>query len=360
MIVRVFLIALTALLARVPASAAQDTERSAVISHVIDDVIVGGYNALAEAAGKQERAVSALCAAPAPALLDAARAAFNDTVRAWSRIELFRFGPARTDNRFERIFYWPDRKGIGLRQVQALLAGKDEAVTSLEALQQKSVAVQGLPALEFVLFGTGSGELLEKGNYRCQFADAVADAIRGTAGELLAGRRDKSGHAALLRNPGTDNPLYKSEAEVLQALIQAALEQLQIIGEIKIAPAIGDAPEDARPKRAPFWRSGDTITALRSNIAGVLALFDGHLNVLLGEDPASISSGLSFELAQADSTLAGLEQSGLSWEKIASDPETHGKLDYALIPLHGAKEVVAERYPEALGLVLGFNSLDGD
>ena len=55
------------------------------------------------------------------------------------------------DNRFERILYYPDRKGLGLRQVQALLAEQDASVLAVGALEGKSVAVQGLGALEFVL-----------------------------------------------------------------------------------------------------------------------------------------------------------------------------------------------------------------
>ena len=359
MIFRTILAIAIALAAMVSLSRA-DEDRAGVISQTIDEVIVAGYSALQERAKDQERAISALCSAPSPALLETARAAFNETVRSWSRVEMFRFGPARTDYRFERMFYWPDRKGRGLQQVQAILAEKDETATSLETLQQKSVAVQGLTSLEFALFGTGSEELLEAGGYRCRYADAVAQAIHEVSGEFVSAWQSAGGHAALMRDPGGHNPLYKTEAEVLQALIQAAREQLEIVGDIKIKTAIGETPDDAHSKRAPFWRSGDTIASLRANIAGVQALFTGHLDLLLGDDPASIANGLAFELSQADAALASLEQLNRSWEDLVSDPETHGKLVYALIPLHGAKETVSERYPEALGLVLGFNSLDGD
>jgi predicted lipoprotein len=38
----------------------------------------------------------------------------------------------------------------------------------------------------------------------------------------------------------------------------------------------------------------------------------------------------------------------------------HQKLAYALIPLGGAIVILEERMPTALGLIAGFNALDGD
>ncbi len=71
-------------------------------------------------------------------------------------------GPAREDNRFERLFFWPDRRGRGLRQVQGILAEEDETATDPATLYQKSVAVQGLLALDFVLSGEGNETLVER------------------------------------------------------------------------------------------------------------------------------------------------------------------------------------------------------
>src|SRR5690554_5247554 len=86
-----------------------------VVDQLIDRVIVPGYEALDDAAADAEAATGALCAAPGTDSLARARDAFGALAVAWSGVEMFRIGPAREDNRYERIFFWPDRKGVGLR-----------------------------------------------------------------------------------------------------------------------------------------------------------------------------------------------------------------------------------------------------
>ena len=87
--------------------------------------------------------------------------------------------------------FWPDRKGIALRQVQAILAKQDATATDPATLKTKSVAVQGLGALEYVLFGTGAEALaLPEGDFRCDYGNAITSAVSDVAapsGSLPAG-----------------------------------------------------------------------------------------------------------------------------------------------------------------------------
>ncbi|MEM6666193.1 MAG: imelysin family protein [Pseudomonadota bacterium] len=96
------------------------------VENALDRVIIPNYATFMGAPEAMERPVRGLCEAPSLSALDNARAAFAKTVLTWSRVEMFRFGPAHENNRFEKLFYWPDRKGRGLRQVQAILAEQNE------------------------------------------------------------------------------------------------------------------------------------------------------------------------------------------------------------------------------------------
>src|SRR5262245_31544549 len=138
------------------ASAAHaETDHSAIARAALTEVIRPGYAALAEESAALGKKVGALCEAPSSASLDASRKAFASAVAAWSKVEILRFGPIVADHRYERLFFWPDPKGLGDRQIRDALVKHDESVTKPETLAGKSVALQGLPALEYLLYDDG-------------------------------------------------------------------------------------------------------------------------------------------------------------------------------------------------------------
>ena len=331
------------------------------VDRTLETVILPAHAAFLDAAATQREAMAALCETPDEAHLGEAGARFGDLVSAFSRIEMFRFGPARTDNRFERLFFWPDRRSRGLRQVEGLIAEEDETARDVTSLRGKSVAVQGLLALDYVLAGNGSSGLIDgSADYRCRYGLAISGAILETAREVEAGWTADDGYAALMRAPGPENPVYRTHAEVIEDLLQAASEQIQILHDLKLVAVTGDAPGAAKPKRAPFWRSGLTLPSMIGNIDGVLAVHDEGLAPLLPAEHARFAQSLDFELTQARGALVRLADDSRAWIDLVADPEAHGALAYAALPLGGALSVLGDRYPPALGLTLGFNSLDGD
>jgi len=336
-----------------------------VVDRAIDVVILPGYRALAERAAEEATRTRDLCWQADAERLAAARDGFAELVLAWSRVEFIRFGPARDQNRYERLFFWPDPRGRGLQQVQEIIANEDPTATSVETLREKSVAAQGLFALEFVLYGTSSEVLTDTANparsFRCRFGAAIADAISETAEEIVADWTKPDGYAALMRDAGPEDPVYRAHGEVVQELIKAAREQLQLARDLKLAHAIEATPDKAQPKRAPFWRSDLTIASIRANIDAVLALAgpDG-IGAALTEDSAWIAAELAFELRQADEALARVDARGDRWETLVADKKNHEDLTYTLIPLADAIALLEGGYPDALGLITGFNSLDGD
>ena len=336
-----------------------------VVDRAIDAVILPGYQALAEIAAVEATLTSDLCWQADAERLEAARNGFAELVLAWSWVELIRFGPARDRNRYERLFFWPDPRGRGLQQVQEIIATEDPTATNVETLREKSVAVQGLFALEFVLHGTGSEALIDTANparsFRCRFGAAIAGAIQKTAEEIVADWTKPDGYAALTRDAGPENPVYRSHGEVVQELIKSAREQLQLARDLKLAHAIEATPDKAQPKRAPFWRSDLTIPSIRANIEAVLALAgpDG-IGAALPVDRAWIAAELAFELGQADEVLTRVDDDGDRWETLVADKKNHEDLTYTLIPLADAIALLEGGFPEAFGLITGFNSLDGD
>ncbi|TIL19520.1 MAG: peptidase M75, Imelysin, partial [Mesorhizobium sp.] len=83
----------------------------------IDGFVRPAYARLQDHADSLSKAMRTLCDAPSQDHLDTARVEFSGTVDAWSVVEIIRIGPITQNNRLERMLFWPDRKGIGLRQV---------------------------------------------------------------------------------------------------------------------------------------------------------------------------------------------------------------------------------------------------
>lgn len=356
-------IAVLATAAPAGAQSAEGPDFAAVVAAAIERVVVPGYRALAEAADGERQALAALCEAPGAEPLAAARERFAGLVEVWSAVEPYRFGPAREDYRFERLFFWPDRRGRGLKQVQEILATEDETALGADRLRQKSVAVQGLLALEFVLFGSDAEALASTGgnDFRCRYGAAIAGAIEATASEIVTDWTRSGGFAETMTGWGPDNPVYRTGGEAVQELLRAAAEQLEIAADLKIGAPLGASAKSAKPKIAPFWRSGLVLQAVAGNVAGVRSLHDeSGLGAALPEGSKSFADSFDFELAQAERTVAELTDEDRDWSQLVRSEEERSELAYVVNPLKGAVGLLTESYPSAFGLIVGFNTLDGD
>ena len=335
---------------------------STVIDQVVTEVVVPEYATLKLAASTNLVSINKLCSSPSDSAFASAKRDFSDLVRSFSRVEFIRFGPVRTDNRYERMYFWPDRRGRGLKQVRNLIAAQDETALDAGTLHGKSVAVQGLLALDYILGGKGSIELVTgEAPYRCRYARAVASAILRTAEDIYTDWTAKDGFSALMRNAGLDNPVYQSDREVLQDLLGATAEQLEIAGELKLGRALRESPESSKYKLLPFWRSGNSLASIIANLNGVEAVFEsGGLNALIPESSANLASQLKFELTQARNAITAAAELHRPVSELLTNAEIHRTLSYSLLPLQGAVSLLVERYPPALGVKRGFNTLDGD
>lgn len=266
------------------------------------------------------------------------------------------------DNRIERLFFWPDPRGRGLRQVQSIIRNKDGTAVERISLQQKSVAVQGLPALEFLLFGTGSQRLAEgTAEYRCRYARATARAIADVAAHLRDDWQAPDGYAARLRTPGMQNAVYRNAQEAMQELLQAARQQLQATAELKLEVALGDSPEGAKPKTLPFWRSGQALNAINANLRGVDRLLEAwDLHEFLDQETALTADQIRFELKTSQDAIAAAGSVDGDILEVFATPDGHTRLAYARIPIKSAVVLLSEDIAGALGLTVGFNALDGD
>jgi hypothetical protein len=303
--------------------------------------------------------MDALCAKPSSQNLEAARQAFKGAADAWSYAEIIRFGPVTEENRLERLLFWPDRKSIGLKQVQATLANKEAAAADPDRLAGKSVAVQGFGALEFVLFGTDSDALAAAGDpYRCRYGAAIAANIAGIAGDLDAGWANPDGFAKQWANPGPGNPLYQSGTESVTELLGVFVNGLELLRDVRLNGFLGKKAGEEKPKQAIYWRSDGTARSLGANIAGLKALFDASgLGRELAPDVRWVAESIDIQFSNAIDAAKAAEG---PVEAVLADKTKRGKLDYLVLVTSSLSDLFGKRVSQAYGLTAGFSSLDGD
>lgn len=330
----------------------------AVVRSAIDGFIRPGYAALRQQADATASAMATLCETPGSDNRQAVEDRFDDLVRAWSRVELIRFGPVVENNRLEKILFFPDRRGIALRQVQAILGTEDATATTADSLAGKSVAVQGLGALEFVLFGTDADTLsTPDGAFRCAYGLAVTQNLASIAASIDTAWADETGIAARLTAPAPTSPAYRSPTDSLQEIVGIFVHGLEAIRDLRLNPAMGASAAEARPNLFLFRRSALTLDSLQGNFDGLRDLFAmSGLATLLPAPQAYMGVSIDFEFANADRTLAELSE---PLTDAVAQPKRQA-LTYLLIVTGSLQDLFDAQLSPALGLSSGFSSLDGD
>lgn len=314
---------------------------------------------MVDAATALDGALGAWCAKPDAAGATRVSDAFTNLALAWPGVEILRFGPLVQANRFERLAFWPDTRGVMPKQVQQLIAAGDAALLAPGALAGRSVAVQGLPALEYVLYGDPA--LLKQTDaptfaYACGYARAVTanvTTISRDVGEAWSAQGDFGRQFA---RPQAANDLYRDPQEIAAEAMKALSTGLQFARDVKILPVLGDTADAARPKRAAFWRSGLSTRLLAANLDSLKAFYQaGAYPLPKGSEWMDVS--VRGELTSAAQTLQAVPA---PLDAALKDEDGRRQLQLASLTIKNAKAIVDQDLAPALGVTIGFNALDGD
>jgi hypothetical protein len=282
-------------------------------------------------------------------------------VEAWSLVEPIRFGPVAEQHRYERIFYWPDPKGLGARQVREALDKEDQTVTHAASLAGRSVALQGLPALEYLLYGDGAGTLAKGGGeatFRCRFAETIAGNVAGMAKDIASGWQDGAPYTKAYLEPGPANAAYHTPKEVTLELFKTFTAGIETVRDQKMAKALGTKPEQARPQLAPFWRSGLSFANMADNLLSVRELFGkGGFAQVVHDDSAGVEDSIVFDLNHAVQVLRGIDK---PIAEAVHDEDIRAKLEALRVSLKSAATTAGDMISRGAGLTFGFNAMDGD
>jgi uncharacterized protein len=332
-------------------AARADTQPNITVARrLVSELIIPDYEQLVETAQKQAALWERFAARPDAPAITQLKDAYLATADAWSAIEFLHFGPAGVDFRFERISYWPERKNATAKALALLFAGQGDEGLSAEHFARTSAAGQGLPAMERLLFDQDAVTLLlakdPAGNRRRQVGRAIARNIAIIATQLLAGWRN--GPDSVLER--LNDHAYAAEATV--RIATDLLSLFQLMRDSKLENVLGKSIENAKPRLAEGWRSGRSIRALSVN----LATLKDAAAIIFSDSTAEVSS--PSVLASSARVADSLTPEDLA--ALVISPKQRSDAVLLLDAVTSARDVSNVEIPDALGITVGFNSLDGD
>lgn len=352
--------------AAAPALAFTDADYATSMGATARKVIVPGYESFQGAADALRNETSSLCAAPSAEQLAKAQQAFATTAQQWARLQFFTLGPISVHQRASRIQYWPDKRNVVGRQLSDVLGKQDPAALDPERFATTSVGVQGLPAMERLLFDDEALTAVAKdapgAAFRCGVMKAIGDNLHAIAGDVLDGWT--GGDRSLLdriEHPDPDDEEMPSARDAAGRLLNDLLTTTIAVRDMKLLTTLGTSPEKAKPQAAEFWRSGQSLAMLTGNLEGLRDLFgsDAGFAALLRTttEGEQIAADFAATLEQA---LAAKDQITLPLGEAAANAEQRPKVEALAVQLVKLRDLLAGPVATNLNLAIGFNALDGD
>lgn len=270
----------------------------------------------------------------------------------WASVQPINFGPITYLKRQTRMQYWPDKHNVGSKQLRRLLADERSKKLSLDELQKKSVALQGLPALEKIIF---SKKPITSAN--CTLAHRISENIESIARETYDGWIQPP---ALFMNDflpkNYDYGTYSSTEEITSVIAKGITHYLAIIEQEKLKSVVEKNLHKNNLRKLEAWRSGISAQLIHANLKMLenmyLSVFSAqliHKNITLDKN-----------IKRLFSSLKSATQSTASLYERLQMPEEHQKVLRWKKDIRELQELVHQAFNQELGIAFSFNSLDGD
>lgn len=324
------------------------------------------YSALKTAFLDLQVEAARICKADGDVSPERLRASFANAVKSWGRIAHIHFGPIRQANRYERIWFWPDRKGIGRRQVANAIRNQPESYKDAETLGGKSIAVQGLGALEQILYGPDIETIQATSAdppFLCGYIQAITGNLVSLATTVDEAWRDEN-FARVWLQAGPDNPSFLTQQETTFALAQAFMTNAERVRDVELARPLG-VTQSRRILSGPFARSQLSMVFIAARIEGLRSLFveSGLSEELLRAAQGAESQTAAGDVRQVVFELRILDQRSSELAEIRNllgDPDERSKAIALGFPLKSIQQISARALGALTDLPVGFNASDGD
>jgi predicted lipoprotein len=271
-------------------------DRSALLDHLARSVLLPMQTASAAKAAALPGAIDAHCDAldaGAPGTtLDAARAAWAETIDTWQRAEALLIGPAAMDNKALRskIYAWPT---IATCEIDRDTASRFADPSSYD-ISTKLIRVRSLTAVEYLLHPPSANHTCiaappgwaalgaDVPRARCRLAEAIAiDVAAQTAQLAAAWRPDGGDYAGQLARAGQDGSQFARAQDAVNIVAGGMLTGQFLIKDMKIGEPAGIIDNACGSVGAPCMLelelpfSDRTTFAVRASLAALREVFTG-------------------------------------------------------------------------------------
>ncbi|WP_039949039.1 imelysin family protein [Vibrio ichthyoenteri] len=266
---------------------------------------------------------------------------WQQTMQAWMALQGQERGPQAALAQSWNVQFWPDKKNTTGRKM-GVLTQQDTSWSAADIARQ-SVTVQGLGAIEWLLYDQGSDFANESSH--CQVGVAISDNLANNAEAILQ---------AWQLNPWLELDQQAWNAEYI-ALLSNQLDYSMK----KLSRPMAKVGQP-RAYFAESWRSQTSMVNLKHNVMALQALYlangDGLDHLLRQRGRSSLADrivhqfDMTLETWPEEKSLFELLQSKAGYQLVTAQ---FNKLEHLNYLIH--EEVAIE-----LGIVIGFNATDGD
>ena len=319
-------------------------------------VLVPAYQQWLQADQQLAASNQAFCQGSAD--LSSARTALLHAQSAWSALQPLLLGPLAEGNRTWQVQFWPDKKNLVARQVEALLNSKP-GLTAAD-LDNASVVVQGLTAYEYLLFDPALdlNNSEQKARY-CPLLVAIGEHQQSLAADILASWQSKDGMAAQLKN--FPNERYAEAPEAVAELLRTQVSAIDGLKKKLGTPLGRQSKGQPQPYQAEAWRSKASLANLAASLASAERIWLGAeqngIQALLGSDQDELKQRINAAYSDTRQRLAAAQR---PLGELLGDEAGRAELNALYDSLNALHRLHEAELAKALGIQLGFNAHDGD
>ena len=322
------------------------------------------YQVFANETIKLDNSAKKFCLAPDSASLTELREVFHSAADAWIRVEHINFGPVEENLRLYRINFWPDKHNTGSKHLARTLKSKDKTMLEPNKFSLNSVALQGFPALERLLFSK-SDELFkgdDSGKFRCNLIKAISRNLREIANSLLVEWLEENS-TYINKDSYQKNSNNFEEKENFQNFFASLYGILRRIHDLKLHRPLGETPETSKPKKSEAWRSGRSMRNIIINLESAQKLFQGEIyfgmDNLIQKISPETNMVRDFNITM-NFALKTAREIPIPLHKAVIDYKWHDQVDKLKAQISRMMAMVRARIFLSFGIGTGFNFLDGD